>query len=76
MLGTLPLESEQNWPQMVSTLVHAYNCTKSNAMGFSPYYLMYGRHPPLQIDIKLNEKTPNMSASSTHKYVDKLQNRL
>ena len=45
-------------------------------MGFSPYYLMYGRHPLLPINIKFNITTPYVSTSSTHKYVDKLQSGL
>ena len=76
MLGILSLESKQNWPQMVSTLVHVYNCTKSNGMSFSLYYLMNGRHSLLPIDVEFNVKTPGLSALSTHKYLDKLWNRL
>ena len=47
MIGTLPEELKINWPQHVSTLTHAYKCTRNNAMGFSPYFLMYGRQPLL-----------------------------
>ena len=43
MLGTLPSGAKTKWQDHVSTLVHAYNCTHSNATGFSPYFLMYGR---------------------------------
>ena len=53
MLGTLPPESKQNWPQMVSPLIHAYNCSKSNATSFSPYYLIYERHPLLPLTLSL-----------------------
>ena len=52
MIGTLPEELKINWPQHVSTLTHAYNCTRNNATGFSPYLLMYGRQPLLPIDIE------------------------
>ena len=42
MLGTLPEEFKNKWQQHVSTLTYAYNCSRSNATGFSPYYLLYG----------------------------------
>ena len=40
MLGTLPEDFKSKWTQHISTLTYAYNCTCSNATGFSPYYLL------------------------------------
>ena len=45
ILGTLPLHKKSSWRDMVPVLVHAYNCTRSTAMGLSPYYVMYGQNP-------------------------------
>ena len=75
MLGTLPNEAKADWPNQVMTLVHAYNCTKSNATGFSPYYLLYGRQPMLPIDIQFGVRTPDLAETTTHKYVQKLKKR-
>ena len=36
MLGTLPPNKKSSRRDIVPTLVHAYNCTRSAAMGFSP----------------------------------------
>ena len=44
MLGTLPDDFKSKWTQHISTLVYAYNCTCSNATGFSPYSLLFGRY--------------------------------
>ena len=52
MLGTLPDDFQSKWTQHISILTYAYNCTHSNATGFSPYYLLHGRHPLLLIDIE------------------------
>ena len=52
MIDTLPTEAKINWQEQLSTLVHAYNCSHLNATGFSPFYLMFGRHPMLSIDIQ------------------------
>lgn len=51
MLGTLEEEDKVKWRDFVQPLVHAYNCTKNDTTGFSPYKLMFGRQPCLPIDI-------------------------
>ena len=76
MLGTLPEDFKSEWPQHISTLTYAYNCTRSNATGFSPYYLLYGRQPLLPIDIEFSVYTPELSEVITYKYVQKLKTRL
>ena len=67
MIGTLPMMAKQHWQGFVSTLVHAYNYMKSVATGFSPHYLMFGRHPQLPIDIEFGVRTPDIVAVSTEK---------
>ena len=42
MPGTLPDKPKSMWREQVPTLVYAYNCTRNNASGFSPYYLIFG----------------------------------
>ena len=76
MTGTLPEELKINWPQHVSTLTHAYNCTRNNATGFSPYFLMYGRQPLLPIDIEFGVFTPDVTGVATQKYVQMLKHQL
>ena len=41
MLGMLPEKPKSTWREQVPTVIHAYNCTRNNATGFSPYYLMF-----------------------------------
>ena len=52
MICTLQKEAKINWQKQLSTLVHAYNCSCSNVTGFSLFYLMFGRHPTLPIDVQ------------------------
>ena len=66
MIGTLPTEAKINWQEQLSTLVHAYNCSHLNAKGFSPFYLMFGRHPMLPIDVQFGVRTPDIVASTLH----------
>lgn len=35
----------------MSQLVHVYNSTNSDATGYSPYYIMFGREARLLVDI-------------------------
>jgi transposase InsO family protein len=51
MLGTLVPAQKADWKKFVSSLVHAYNCTKHDSTGYSPFYLMFGRHPRIPVDL-------------------------
>ena len=53
MLGTLPTHAKKNWQEWIATLTHAYNCTVLSVMGFSPYFLMFGRTPKIPLDIEM-----------------------
>ena len=75
ILGTLPEDFKSEWTQHISTLVYAYNCTHSNATGFSPYYLLYGRHPLLPMDTEFGVFVPELAEAVTYKYVQNLKKR-
>ena len=45
IVGTLTPEQKKDWKTYGPAMVHAYNCTKITATGFSPYYLLSGREP-------------------------------
>ena len=66
-IGTLPEEYKSQWTQYVPTLVHAYNCTESNATGYSPHYLLCGHKHLLPIDIEFGVHVPDISDSITNK---------
>ena len=76
MIGTLDHDQKSKWQDWVSTLTHAYNCTRCESTGFSPYYLMFGRVPRLPIDIEYGITQPQLMEKSQQNYARKLRAKL
>ena len=76
MLGTLSEDQKADWKSHVSTLTHAYNAAEHESTGYSPFFLMYGRHPRLAIDAFLGLRQDQDLPKSHMDYVDKLRQRL
>ena len=77
MLGTLSDEEKSDWQSHLGCMTHAYNCTKHASTTYSPYYLMFGRHPRLPIDVEFGLHKPNCSDNcSKSRYIQKLRRRL
>ena len=76
MLGTLTDDHKADWKSHLAPLVHAYNCTRNDATGYSPYYLMYGRHPRLPVDVYLGLDPRDEGKGDASKYVEDLKKRM
>ncbi|MGH0130392.1 UNVERIFIED_CONTAM: hypothetical protein FKN15_009195 [Acipenser sinensis] len=76
MLGTLEKCKKIQRSQHVSYLVHAYNCTKNEATGFSPYLLMFGREARLAVDICFGVSPDGAGPETYLQYVKKLKQEL
>ncbi|CAI5656751.1 unnamed protein product [Oreochromis niloticus] len=75
MLGTLSDNEKLHWKEYVKPLVHAYNCTKNDVTGYSPYVLMFGRQPRLPIDLVFGLPV-NAQKKSHSQYVSDLKHKL
>ena len=76
MLGTMEEYQKSDWMAHVPTLVHAYNATFHKTTGYSPFFLMFGRHPRLAIDAFLGLSPDAMSSANQTEHVRKLRERL
>ena len=76
LLGTLTEEQKQNWKSFVAPLVHAYNATKHESTGYSPFFLMFGRHARLPIDVVLGIPEESMEENTYSDFIADLKNRL
>lgn len=51
MLRTLPEKKKHKWKDSLNKVIYAYNATRNDATGFSPFYLLFGRSPSLPVDL-------------------------
>lgn len=76
MLGTLRDQDKPCWCDHVRPLVHAYNCTRNEITGFTPYVLMFGCQPHLPVDLAFKLPLQKGQHSSHSEYVQNLKSRL
>ena len=76
MLGTLTPTDKLNWKKHISNLTHAYNCTRHDSTGYSPFFLMFGRQPRLPIDLILGVDNLQTRGKGFTKYVEDLRDSL
>ena len=76
MLGTLQEQDKTHWKDFIKPLVHAYNCTRNDVTGYSPYELMFGRQPRLPVDLAFGLPVSEKTSTSHSQYVEKLKSHL
>jgi transposase InsO family protein len=76
MLGTLSEEKKADWKTHVQPLVHAYNATRHESTGFTPFFLMFGRHPRLPADVALGLPEEDSNVQTYDEFIVHLRDTL
>ena len=53
MLRAIPEFKRSKWKDFLNEVVHLYNCTQHEAIGYCPIFLMFVSHPHLPTDLML-----------------------
>ena len=76
MIGKLDHKRRKHWPDHLATITHAYNSTRSQITGYSPYFLMMGHRPRLPVDLLFPTSRQLPETKGVHEYVKALHGRL
>ena len=76
MIGKLDLEKCRKWPEHIGSILIAYNATRSQVTGYSPYFLMFGQRPRLPVDLLFLTVNNREWTRTIDEYVKALYERL
>ena len=76
MIGKLNLEKRRKRPEHIGSVLIAYNATRSQVTGYSPYFLMFRRRPWLPVDLLFPTVNKREWTRTIDEYVKALYERL
>ena len=76
MIAKLDNRRCRKWPEHLTSITHAYNSTRSQITGYSPYFLMMGHRPRLSVDLLFPTAWTLPGTKGVNEYVKALNGRL
>ena len=76
MLATCTEGHPFDWKQQLKKVCMAYNTSVQSSMGFTPFYLMFGRQVRLPVDIIYGTGAPEGESRDVSTYVASLKRRM
>ena len=72
MIAKLDNRRCRKWPKHLASITHAYNSTRSQITGYSPYFLMMGHRPRLPVDLLFPTAQTLPGTKGVNKYIKAL----
>ena len=69
-------ENPKNWLNCLDQVLFAYRTTVHSATGYSPFFLRYGTHPRLPVDLITGSQPPQLENKSQNKFAHDLYYKL
>lgn len=69
-------ENPRNWLACLDQVLFAYRTTVHSSTGYSPFFLRYGTHPRLPVDVIAGTNPPNLENKAQNKYARDLYYKL
>ena len=73
MVGKLASDKKVQWELHLPELLQVYNSTRSAVTGYSPHYLMFGRHPCLPVNFYFPTKGAHVYSQLIPVYVEEVR---
>lgn len=71
MLSMFVNSKHNDWDEVIDHVVFAYNTSRHESIGVSPFYMLYGREARLPIDVALGNN-PNSNVSTNFAFIQRL----
>ena len=76
MIAKMDPNKGARWPSHLGSILISYNATRPLIIGYSAYFLMFGRQPRLPVDLLFPTVTWDENSQTTDEYVTSFYDKL